>query len=258
MKLFYVLGFSCSFIVSTLATEIELTKEQALEIGNKIWFNECKGSIEGLTHWNEGEDFPSLGIGHFIWYRQGQNEPFQETFPNVLNFLEKSKVDFPEFLKTLKSCPWTSREEFLKQFHSKEMVSLREFLYKTRDLQAIFITQKLEAAITEILQKSSSQEKDEIQKKYKALCLDPKGVYAMMDYLNFKGSGISSLEQYEGFGWGLKHVLLEMEENNELELVAFVKAAQNVLKRRIEHSPKERNENRWLVGWLSRLNTYLE
>jgi hypothetical protein len=29
------------------------------------------GSITGLTTWNAGEEFPSLGIGHFIWYPAG-------------------------------------------------------------------------------------------------------------------------------------------------------------------------------------------
>ena len=36
-------------------------------IGSRIYKNEALGKPEYLTHWNEGEDFPSLGIGHFIW-----------------------------------------------------------------------------------------------------------------------------------------------------------------------------------------------
>jgi hypothetical protein len=45
-----------------------LTQEQAQTIGRQIWKNECGGTQEGLTSWNKGEEFPSLGIGHFIWY----------------------------------------------------------------------------------------------------------------------------------------------------------------------------------------------
>jgi hypothetical protein len=47
-------------------------------IGKKVWANECDGKVEGLTSWNGGEAFPSLGIGHFIWYPAGRRGPFDE------------------------------------------------------------------------------------------------------------------------------------------------------------------------------------
>jgi hypothetical protein len=37
-------------------------------VGKKVWINECDGTVAGLTSWNGDEAFPSLGIGHFIWY----------------------------------------------------------------------------------------------------------------------------------------------------------------------------------------------
>jgi hypothetical protein len=48
----------------------------------KIWQNECNGTIAGLTSWNAGEDFASLGIGHFIWYPKGRRGPFEKVFPS--------------------------------------------------------------------------------------------------------------------------------------------------------------------------------
>ena len=50
-------------------------------LGNRIWKNECAGSVAGLVSWNDGEAFPSLGIGHFIWYPAGYTGPFDESFP---------------------------------------------------------------------------------------------------------------------------------------------------------------------------------
>jgi hypothetical protein len=44
-----------------------LSESQKMAIGKKIWQNECGGTVDGLTTWNVGEEFPSLGIGHFIW-----------------------------------------------------------------------------------------------------------------------------------------------------------------------------------------------
>ena len=44
---------------------------QLERIGKRIWSNECNGTVDGLTSWNTGENFASLGIGHFIWYPAG-------------------------------------------------------------------------------------------------------------------------------------------------------------------------------------------
>ena len=52
-----------------------LSQSEATAIGNKVWRYECGGRIDGLTSWNVGEDFPSLGIGHFIWYPKNQRFP---------------------------------------------------------------------------------------------------------------------------------------------------------------------------------------
>ncbi|MBX9724225.1 MAG: hypothetical protein K2X81_22645, partial [Candidatus Obscuribacterales bacterium] len=50
--------------------KLHLSEKEAAAVGQKIWRNECSGSIDGLTSWNAGEEFPSLGIGHFIWYTE--------------------------------------------------------------------------------------------------------------------------------------------------------------------------------------------
>ena len=54
-----------------------LLKSQSSHLGEKIWKNECGGTVEGLTHWNKGEAFGSFGIGHFIWYPENQIGPFR-------------------------------------------------------------------------------------------------------------------------------------------------------------------------------------
>ena len=63
-------------LFSAQAGSVKLTDKQALEIGKRIWANECAGTISGLTSWNKGEAFPSLGIAHFIWYPPGKRGPF--------------------------------------------------------------------------------------------------------------------------------------------------------------------------------------
>jgi len=63
---------------------IKLSTSQKSAIGRKIWQNESAGKVTGLTHWNDGEEFPSMGIGHFIWYPKGFNGRWTETFPEFV------------------------------------------------------------------------------------------------------------------------------------------------------------------------------
>ena len=66
---------------------IQLSDSQAGQIGRRLWQNESGGTIAGLTAWNSGEDFASLGIAHFIWYPANKRGPFEESFPPLLEYL---------------------------------------------------------------------------------------------------------------------------------------------------------------------------
>jgi len=62
----------------------KLTDTERTWIGDKVYQNECASKPHNLTYWGKGEDFPSFGVGHFIWYPSGVEETFQETFPDSL------------------------------------------------------------------------------------------------------------------------------------------------------------------------------
>lgn len=236
---------------------LSISPEDANKIGERIWKNECAGTIEGLTNWKKGENFASVGIGHFIWYSARQKEQFQETFPALLEFLQKQGIALPTWLKVSSACPWNSREEFYADINSAKMKSLRQLLYDTRTLQAIFMANRLENILPQLLEHCSSEEKERIQILFSRLIKDPNGLYALLDYLNFKGSGLSSKESYKGQGWGLLQVLQCISSSSKQPLADFVEAAKSVLKQRVQNSPAERNEEQWLKGWLNRLDTYL-
>src|SRR5271154_4776659 len=87
------------------AYSLTVSPEDASKIGERIWKNECAGKVDGLTHWKKGENFASFGIGHFIWYSQGQKERFTETFPALLTFLQQKGASLPVWLKKVKECP---------------------------------------------------------------------------------------------------------------------------------------------------------
>src|SRR5437764_15352858 len=109
---------------------VGLSHGDTLRIGKKIWQNECNGTIAGLTSCNEGENFASLGIGHFIWYPKGQRGPFEESFPKLVSFISKRGAKLPGLLLGVGEfpCPWNSRTEFVHAQNTREMKQLRQFL----------------------------------------------------------------------------------------------------------------------------------
>ncbi len=240
--------------------EISVSHSEAMSIGRKIWQNECGGTIAGLTSWNAGEDFASLGIGHFIWYPAGQRGPFEESFPTFLNFAEQHGAKLPEqvIARSGAPCPWNSRAEFLAAQSSARMKLLREFLADTIDLQAQFLVARLQSALPRMLGSAPPGDRDRIRQNFQSVASTARGCYALVDYVNFKGEGVLATERYQGHGWGLLQVLEGMPAttNRATEREEFADSAARVLRERVENSPPERHEKRWLPGWLSRVATY--
>src|SRR6186713_1766627 len=123
MRRFFLLPLFLSAI-----TAFALTPRELDSIGRRVWQNECGGTREGLTSWNGGESFASLGIGHFIWYPRGQNGPFEESFPKLVAFLGAQGAEVPSWLKPGAPCPWNTRQEFQAALHEPRLNELRDLL----------------------------------------------------------------------------------------------------------------------------------
>ncbi len=239
------------------ASKVKLGIKEAAEVGQKVWKNECGGSIPGLTHWNVGEEFPSLGIGHFIWYPEGTTGRFEERFPRLLAFLKENGAKLPDWITPETHCPWQSREEFFKDFNGEKLTSLRNFLASTVALQTQFLVYRLENALPKMLEKAPETERETIEKRfYKVLKSGSKGTFALIDYVNFKGEGVLDSERYKGQGWGMLQVLEGMDDKLP-PVQAFSESAARALTRRVENSPPERKEERWLPGWKKRVAAYI-
>ncbi len=242
---------------AALATDykIQLTTKQAQNIGQKIWFNEGASKIENLTVWNKGEAFPSFGIGHFIWYPQGVEESFTESFPQLLRHLQKTTT-LPDWLEKTDHAPWPNHEAFYADINSAKMNSLRQLLHNSIPQQVEFIVQRMEAALPKMLAAvATPAQREQIRSQFYSVSQQPNGIYTLIDYVNFKGEGVSTKERYKGQGWGLLQVLENMDNDTSV-MPAFVRAADFVLSRRVNNAP--RDENRWLPGWRKRLQTYLK
>ncbi len=245
---------------ATAAPALELSPAEAQRIGRKVWQNECGGTIAGLTSWNGGENFASLGIGHFIWYPKGVRGPFEESFPDFAAFAAERGVDLPEVVAANRAsgCPWKTRAEFQAASDSAPMRALRKFLAETVGLQAEFLVRRLQAALPKMLSAAPADERAKISRQFERVAGSAAGAYALVDYVNFKGEGVLETERYRGQGWGLLQVLEGMEGSASGPAAAkeFSRSAGAVLTRRVRNSPPERKESRWLAGWLQRVASY--
>jgi hypothetical protein len=234
-----------------------LTAAQKTVIGKKIWQNECAGTVPGLTTWNAGEEFPSLGIGHFIWYPAGVKGRFKESWPQFTAFAKQRGVTPPPVALEPAS-PWRSKADFQKDFNSPRMTALRTWLAANVGLQTDFIIARSQAALPAMLATAPAGERAKIEANYRKLGTTPNGTYALIDYVNFKGDGTVVTERYHGLGWGLLQVLAGMRDvpAGQPAAAEFAASAKRMLSRRIANSPPERGEQRWLAGWHNRCDTY--
>src|SRR5260370_22674764 len=251
-------------IIAFLATgtqilaAVALSHGDILRIGKKIWQNECNGTIAGLTSWNEGENFASLGIGHFIWYPKNQRGPFEESFPKLVSFIASRGAELPALLSRIGEtpCPWNSRAEFLHAQQTPAMNQVRQFLANTVDFQAEFLIARLQNALPKMLAEAAPSDRANVQQQFERMASTQEGCFALADYVNFKGEGVLHTERYQGQGWGLLQVLESMHGIEPATAVnEFSRSAKTVLKRRVQNAPPQRHDSPWLSLLIHRVNS---
>lgn len=244
----------CLFVFVTTPAAFALSDGELDSIGRRVWQNECGGTRDGLTSWNSGENFASLGIGHFIWYSKGARGPFEESFPGLVRFLSENGVKTPGWLAG--DCPWDSRADFQADFRSARMNELRDLLASTIRLQSRFLAARMQRALPKMVGAAPSAQRENIRRQFERLAATGAGTYALIDYVNFKGEGTKESERYKGEGWGMLQVLAGMRGSGPGAAKEFGESAANVLTRRVRNAPAERHEERWLPGWKNRVAGY--
>ena len=244
-------------------------------IAARIFENEAASQVRYLTFWGEGEDFPSFGIGHFIWFPAGVDAPFDEQFPDMVAYVSQRAATvqpFPQWMQNLApfDAPWRSKAAFDQAWSSDEMTALREWLQATARWQARYIVATFEQRWQSL--EMPPDKKLQLTVLLQQLANSASGLFAIIDYYNFKGLGVNPRERYQGQGWGLIQVLQAMPAYSAAPsgpqtgsaaagdadlLEQFSVAAAQRLSLRVELAPPERNESRWLPGWLMRLQGYL-
>ena len=243
---------------------LSISPQIAARVGRQVWINESGGSTDGLTMWNAGEDFPSMGIGHWIWFKAGGHPQFEESFPKLIDFIRTRGVRPPVWLdrRPVPPCPWVSKAEFEREFRSPRLTELRQFLAATIPQQTQYLLVRAEAAAPKMLDALTERaDKRHVLGQFTRVARSSPDLYPLIDYVNFKGEGVSEKETVfdppsgRKQGWGLKFLLLEMKGSGEgaPALEEFSRAARYVLDRRIRNHPASR---RWQLGWHKRCDTY--
>ena len=191
---------------------------------------------------------------------QGAARPVRREFPEAGKLRINRGAKLPTLLLGVgrgQPCPWNSRAEFLQAQKTGEMKQLRRFLADTVDLQAEFLVARLEASLPKMLAEAAPADRTNVQQQFERLTKTSQGCYALIDYVNFKGEGVLHTERYQGQGWGLLQVLEAMQGNSDSGAPdEFARAAKAVLTQRVQNSPADRHESRWLSGWIRRVNSY--
>lgn len=251
-----------------------LTDADYAWIAQRIGQNETGQDARYLTFWSPSEPFPSFGIGHFIWLPKESNAPFVETFPQMVRFVGRTHPA-PEWLRTLSPFvpPWPDRTAFYQVFNRPELIQLREWLAATRSEQARFIVSQFQQRLALSLAELPPYQQEHLLARILTLGKTKQGMFALIDYSNFKGLGQNRREQYQGHGWGVLDVLLEMpkieaqaslaqpvalEVDETQPVLTFVAAAKLCLQRRVDLAPQPELESRWLAGWFKRLEAYAD
>ena len=238
----------------------KLSLQELNKIGKLIYKNECNNKKKFLIVWHDNENFMSLGIGHFIWYPENEKVKFKESFPDFIEFAKKKGIKIPHFLNTLKpfKSPWKNRDYFISNAHSKTVEILRNFLSSTINIQTHFMVKRFDNAVLNILKTCTNEQKKHILIQLNRMTNSPFGFYPLIDYVNFKGEGILKTEQYNGIGWGLKQVLLNMKgkKTGITAVLEFADSAEKLLENRVRNSKTHKKNKKWLPLWKKRINTY--
>jgi len=224
-----------------------ISADEFRQMGVKFFANECGSKKRYLVWWSPKEDFANFGIGHFIWLPAGRKLPFVEQFPELIAFYLEKREPVPEYINRHKftGCPWNNREELDGDPMKDEII---EWLASTTYIQAGFIIFKAMDSIRDILESNP-----EVETQFRELSKTLEGRFAVVDYLNFKGTGLDPKERLKGEGWGLLQVLEGMKIP---DLESFVTSASEILIRRVNNYTDDWNDLSFLDGWIKRVEAY--
>lgn len=222
------------------------------QVAELVYKNETGGNPQYLMFWSAKEPFPSLGIGHFIWFPANYNSSFGNTLPLLIDFYKSKNIKVPKLLQQY-NAPWNSKQEFetYKQNNPDEVAEIIKFFEKTKHIQVEYMFNRIINSFNNIVQTSSNKSKVIFQ--FNRIISQKNGIYLLVDYTNFKGEGAT-----ENSISGLRNVLENMKgvKQDATVYYDFANSCKDVLINRVYLS-NNYSETKFLQGWAKRCNSYI-
>lgn len=239
-------GLNVKFIPGASDSNLPFVNEQSFvtETAQEIFKNEAGGNRQNLTFWSGKEGFASLGLNHYLWAPSAEAaSKHGQTFPNFIKYAQSRGVNPPQWMLETTYLPWATREAFYQAKVNKDpkMAELQKFIEDTMSLQAEFSIDRAEKAYARI-----QSDYPELMPKVEALFKTKQGVFAFIDYVNFKGEGFGGSDS----GYGLVQVLRGMKLSDDKSPVqSFEESAKRALGNRSD-------AHKFIDGWALRIDRY--
>lgn len=218
----------------------ELPKVTANLLNNET---SCKPGF--MMEWDDkaGENFPSIGLPHVVWFPQNAKKVVDESFPRFWNYITKNYHGITRVpqMNVSGAAPWNSKA----QFDSDPVVKdINRFLLDpdVLKLEGEFAVQRGLDSVYTVMAANSLDPQAKMSQKdlctnFKNLIASPQGLMAVVDYVNWKGEGVHYSEKTDrqNVRWGLKQVLEKIgpvAAGDKKAHLKFAEAAEAVLKDR--------------------------
>ncbi|MDA9189419.1 hypothetical protein N9O57_00390 [bacterium] len=265
--------------------KVHLSEEEKKQMSKKVGEFEFNNKRDKIMQWNKNEDFLSLGLGHFTWFGNATKTRGVESFPDYIEYLVNEKGYDPEKIPQIirpvkingryvmnKKMPYGYKSSFEKNQKGPSMSAVKNFLWQP-DVQATqfdFIKNRLESQAGNIVNFHNSPSYDgspvangkELTRKMTNFMDDlsksSAGKFGMIDYVNFKGEGLSPDERIKGTneGWGLYQVLsgaAKEYDGSQDPAKLFSKHSGLALKNRVNKDSRMQAND---AGWQRRTKFY--
>lgn len=170
----------------------KMSEEQLSQLSKKLYQNVTKGDAEQFLTWNDTQQALHLGFG-FVWYPQTSANVSKSTFPAYLRYLQSQNVPLPIWLMNAQTlgAPWTTRQSFATSQRDPEIRELRRILETTKELQALYLLQRLHEKTPTLVQAASGADRERLIHNLQSLQNAKGGLYPLLDYMSFDEKGLS-------------------------------------------------------------------
>lgn len=246
-------------------------------------YNNPEGNVLAWQANNDGTHidmagYVGIGLGSFIWYGDKNHENYVEDWPAVAQALQSHGVPLPYW--ALGACPWSTEAEFTAantpgspyydeiqtlnqtlqtdpvaldiQFRFGPWARLLRGVTPWSDTPADYMFGYDPVKSPNAIISLAPGEAELVGANFSAIAAvkdeagHPLGLYALMDYDNFKGEGTCVTEIHNTQHWGELSVLKNMgalDQQQKDPLTSFINSGLDVLHARIVNTEMEADRN---------------